>query len=186
MEFRTIPSLNNLYEINEDGTVFRNVKTKKELTIKLDMHHSKTGYFTTFVHIGGRRPDAYYKRVMIHRAVAECWLGQCPKGMEVDHKDRNTHNNHYTNLRYVTKEEQMQNRDHTNISKKGKENLEKARRDRMIPIKIENDNTIKNFESVSSCARFFEEIYNESSERFRGKLRNKVSKIRDYNIIYGA
>jgi len=118
MEFRKIPSLDYKYEINEDGTIFRNVETGKNLKIKLDMHHSKIGYYTTFVHFGGRRIGNYIKRVMIHKVVAECWLGECPDGYEVDHIDRNTHNNHYSNLRYVTKSEQMKNRDHSNISKK--------------------------------------------------------------------
>ena len=43
LEFRKIKSLNFLYEVNENGTIFRNVKSKKQLKIKLDMHHSKTG-----------------------------------------------------------------------------------------------------------------------------------------------
>lgn len=54
-EFRTIPSLNNLYEINCDGTIFRNVKTKQESKIKLDKHHSKKGYYVVFVHLGDRK-----------------------------------------------------------------------------------------------------------------------------------
>ena len=88
LEFRKIKSLNFLYEINENGTIFRNVKSKKQSKIKLDMHHSDYGYYVTFVHMGGRK-NPTFKRVMIHRAVAECWLGECPEGMEVDHIDRN-------------------------------------------------------------------------------------------------
>ena len=40
LEFRKIKSLDFLYEINENGTIFRNVKSKKQNKIKLDMHHS--------------------------------------------------------------------------------------------------------------------------------------------------
>ena len=134
LEFRKIKSLKFLYEVNENGTIFRNVKSKKQLKIKLDYHHSKKGYYATFVHIGGRSKDAKIIRVMIHKVVAECWLGECPEGMEIDHIDRNPHNNHYSNLRYVTKSQQMKNRDHSNISKKGKENLEKARKERAKPV----------------------------------------------------
>ena len=71
LEFRKLKSLKYLYEVNENGTIFRNVKSKKQLRIKLDMHHSDTGYYTTFVHLGGRGPDARIVRVPIHRAVAE-------------------------------------------------------------------------------------------------------------------
>ena len=111
LEFRKIKSLKYLYEVNENGTIFRNVKSKKQLKIKLDMHHSKDGYYATFVHIGGRSKDSYIKRIMIHSVVAECWLGDRPDGCEIDHIDRNTHNNDYRNLRYVTKSEQFQKMD---------------------------------------------------------------------------
>ena len=50
LEFRKIKSLKYLYEVNENGTIFRNVKSKKQLKIKLDYHHSANGYYVTFVH----------------------------------------------------------------------------------------------------------------------------------------
>ena len=45
LEFRKIKSLKYLYEINSNGTILRNVKSKKQLKIKLDMHHSDKGYY---------------------------------------------------------------------------------------------------------------------------------------------
>ena len=51
LEFRKIKSLKYLYEINENGTIFRNVKSKKQNKIVLDMHHSKIGYYKTMVHL---------------------------------------------------------------------------------------------------------------------------------------
>ena len=119
LEFRKIKSLNFLYEVNENGTIFRNVKSKKQLKIKLDMHHSKTGYYVTFVHLGGRSKDSKIIRVMIHSVVAECWLGDRPEGMEIDHIDRNSRNSDYRKKKKDTKREQMKNRDHTNIGKMG-------------------------------------------------------------------
>ena len=50
LEFRKIKSLNFLYEVNENGTIFRNAKSKKQLKIKLDMRHSNMGYYMTLVH----------------------------------------------------------------------------------------------------------------------------------------
>ena len=185
LEFRKIKSLNYLYEINENGTIFRNVKSKKQSKIKLDMHHSNTGYYVTFVHLGGRK-NSIIKRVMIHSVVAECWLGDKPKGYEIDHIDRNSHNNDYRNLRYVTKNEQMKNRDHSNISKTGSENLANARRERMKPVKITNKITgeSKTFESYASCSRYLAKKYQKSYEHFRYKLKNKRSCIYDYDLIY--
>ena len=184
LEFRKIKSLNFLYEINENGTIFRNVKSKRQLKIKLDYHHSKAGYYVTFVHTGGRSKDSKIIRVMIHKAVAECWLGNCPDGMEVDHIDRNSHNNDYRNLRYVTKSEQMKNRDHTGIAAIGTQNLAKARANRMKPVFVYNDNDSHKFDSYADCARFFANKYNDDAEKFRYRLKSKRSHIYDYNIIY--
>ena len=179
LEFRKIKSLDFLYEINENGTIFRNVKSKKQNKIILDMHHSKTGYYTTFCRI-----KRIKKRVTIHRVVAECWLGECPVGYEVDHIDRNTHNNHYSNLRYVTKSEQMKNRDHANIARQGTENLRKANKLRMKPVKIVKDGKEKIFESQSECARYLSEIYDVTFEHIRYKLKARRSHIYDYDVIY--
>ena len=183
LEFRKIKSLYFLYEINENGTIIRNVKSKKQLHIKLDTHHSKKGYYCTFVH-GNKWPHG--KRVMIHKVVAECWLGDCPSGYEIDHKDRNSLNNHYTNLRYVTKSEQMKNRDHTNIAKKGTENLKHSAEERSLPVKIIGNGLEKCFPSKSACAYFLSQYYNKKFSQIRWKLDKKYKrkKIYDFDIIY--
>ena len=183
LEFRKIKSLNFLYEVNENGTIFRNVKSKKQLKIKLDYHHSKIGYYMTMVHNKSIN-DGKPKRVMIHRIVAECWLGDCPSEFEVDHIDRNPHNNSFKNLRYVSKSIQMKNRNHENISKKGTENLEKARKLRMKPVKICSNDEELFFESYADCSRFLAKKYQVSFEHIRYKLKSHRNKIYDYNIIY--
>lgn len=185
LEFRKIPSLKFLYEVNENGTIFRNVKSKKQLKIKLDYHHSKVGYYTTFVHVGGRGPDSRTIRVPIHRVVAECWLGPCPEGKEVDHKDRNAHNNHYTNLRYVVKSEQMKNRDHSNIIQRGTLNLSIARAERMNPVRISGLHGFsKTFDSYAECSRFLGWLYAIPVESVRYRLKRKSKHIRDFDVFY--
>lgn len=179
LEMRKIKSLDFLYEISEDGKIFRNCKSKKHLKVKLDMHHSKNGYYVTFVRYKGKP-----KRVMIHKAVAECWLGDCPDGYEVDHIDRNTHNNHYSNLRYVTKSEQMKNRDHSNISRRGCKNLEHARQLRAKPVEIRSNQNIYKFDSYADTARFLATEYDKTFESMRYRLKKKRSHIYDYDIIY--
>lgn len=183
LEFRKVKSLNFLYEVNENGTIFRNVKSKKQLKIKLDMHHSKTGYYMTMVHnqsINNGKP----KRVMIHRIVAECWLGDCPEEYEVDHIDRNPHNNNYRNLHYVTKSEQMKNRDYTKITAQGIKNLENAQKLRVKPVRIKSENDEKVFESYAECSRYLAEIYQKTFEHIRGKLKAHRDRIYDYDIEY--
>ena len=183
LEFRKIKSLNFLYEVNENGTIFRNVKSKKQLKIKLDMHHSNTGYYMTLVHNQSIN-DGNCKRVMIHRVVAECWLGNCPDGYEVDHIDRNPHNNDYRNLRYVTKGEQMKNRDYSKIAAQGSKNLEAARKLRSKPVKITSENDSQIFESYADCSRYLANVYNQTFEHIRYKLKNHRDKIYDYDIEY--
>lgn len=184
LEFRKIKSLKFLYEVNENGTIFRNVKSKKQSKIKLDFHHSKSGYYTTFVRVGGRKPEAKTIRVPIHKVVAECWLGDKPDGYEIDHIDRNSHNNHYSNLRYVTRSEQMKNRYHSNISKKGTINCQNWNKSIMKPIIIKNNNEEKYLESIAECARYLSTLYNVSFDHIRTKLKAKRSHIYDYDIIY--
>lgn len=179
LEFRKIKSLNFLYEVNENGTILRNVKSKKQIKIKLDMHHSDYGYYVAFVRFKGKPT-----RVMIHKVVAECWLGEKPDGLEIDHIDRNAHNNHFTNLRYVTKSKQMKNRNYTNISATGSKNLENARRLRMKPVKLLKTDFEQVFESYAECARFLESYYGATFESFRSRLKDHRKFIRDFDVIY--
>lgn len=179
LEFRKIKSLKYLYEINENGTIFRNVKSKKQYKIKLDYHHSNKGYYVTFIKLNKKT-----KRIMIHSVVAECWLGDRPNRYEIDHIDRNSRNNDYRNLRYVTRSEQMKNRDHTNISKIGTENLEKVRELRKKPVIIYNKQERIYFSSFADCSRFISKKYDKTFEAIRYKLKSKRSHIFDYDIIY--
>lgn len=178
-EFRKIPSLQFLYEVNEDGRIFRNVKSKKQSKIIVDYHHSKSGYCFTFVCIKGR-----VQRVPIARVVAECWLGKKPEGYEIDHINRNSQDNYYKNLRYVTKSEQMKNRDHSNISERGKKNLAEYRQKIMKPVELVKDGEKKFFESQTAAARFIADEFNKKVEHIRGKLKNNRSHIYGYDVIY--
>lgn len=183
LEFRKIKSLKYLYEVNSNGTIFRNVKSKKQSLIKLDKHHSDKGYYCTFVHLGGRK-NPKIVRVMIHKVVAECWLGDKPEGMQIDHIDRNPHNNDYRNLRYVTHSEQMKNRDHSNISKKGSKNLAIARAQRMKPVRIIGNGITKDFCSYSACANYISTNYNKPKGTIMDRLKKHRRHIFDFDLIY--
>lgn len=180
LEFRKIKSLQFLYEVNANGTIFRNVKSKKQLKIKLDYHHSEKGYYITFVNIKGK-----CIRVMIHKVVAECWLGDKPNGYEIDHIDRNPHNNHYRNLRYVTHSEQMKNRVlGENVIQQAIQNCMRWVSYISKEVQIIGNGEVKTFPSMSECSRYLGKVYGKSSEHIRHKLKDRRKHIYDYDIIY--
>lgn len=179
-EFRKVRSLDFLYEINSNGTIFRNVKSKKQSRIVLDFHHSPAGYYFVWIN---RNHKA--RRLPIARLVAECWLGEKPDGYEIDHIDRNSRNNDYRNLRYVTKSQQMKNRDYTRIAATGKKNLDAYRKTIMKPVALANSTGFHRvFESIMATARFISECYEVDMEHVRSKLKARRSRIYDYDVTY--
>ena len=86
------------YLVTEDGMVFC-------------MHYkNREGYRLLKPHLGRHRCGGYYRVGIngrpeaVHRIVAECFCEK-PTGVgkvEVNHKDGNKLNNHYTNLEWVT------------------------------------------------------------------------------------
>ena len=181
LEFRKIKSLNYLYEVSEDGKIFRNVKSKKQNKIKLDFHHNQKGYYTTFIHVGGRGPNQKTIRVTIHRVVAEAWLGPCPEGLQVDHIDRNPHNNHYTNLRYVTVSEQMKNRvlgEH--VLQAAMNNIRKHHAEISKPVTVGG----LYFPSMTRAAHYIGELHGIDAELIRYRLKRRSKKILGHTIHY--
>lgn len=187
LEFRKIKSLQFLYEINENGTILRNVKSKKQIKIFLDMHHSKTGYYAAFVSLKG-----VVTRVMIHKVVAECWLGDRPDGFEIDHIDRNSHNNHYSNLRYVNHSEQMKNRVMSDrIIQQATQNcLNYCLEYVAVPVTIVNSFTKEqlHFQSMSMAAEYISNyyscMYRVTKDHVRSKMKKRRSRIFDFDIYY--
>lgn len=183
LKFKPIPSFDNLYEINENGTEIRNVNTGKPLKIILDMHHSDVGYYATFINFKG-----IVRRVMIHKAVAEAWLGEKPDGLEVDHIDRNPHNNDYHNLRYVTHSEQMKNRILSDrIIEQAKANCRKYLVERVMkPVKIISPTgEICEFESLTKGAIYLSRLLKMNCEYVRKKVLGAgVSELKGYRMIY--
>jgi hypothetical protein len=110
------------YWVTEEGVIYRKFggfytnngltlykkPTKKWRPEKwkiLKPHSNHEGYLRYTFFINGK-----YVGRRIHQVVAECYLGPCPKGYEVDHIDNNRLNNHYTNLQYLTRKENIAKR----------------------------------------------------------------------------
>jgi hypothetical protein len=87
-KFRDTP-----YFVTEDGKVFRNRKQKKP-----DV--DPRGYSRVTI-----CQNAINKRFRVHRIVAELYVDNPHKKEFVNHKDGNPRNNHYSNLEWVTPQE---------------------------------------------------------------------------------
>ena len=96
IEWRQIASLNNRYEASNTGLI-RNADTKRVLKNQI----SKFGYCTLTVYLESNKKI----NIRVHRIIAEVFLGPCPDGYVVNHKDGNKQNNCVINLEYVTPSE---------------------------------------------------------------------------------
>ena len=178
IEFRKIKSLQYLYEISEDGRMIRNVKSKKYLKVFKDERASSwSGYWKTQVNIKG-----HIQKVLMHVAVAECWLGENPdkRIYTVDHKDRNKDNNHYSNLRYATRSEQMKNR-----------NIDYSKLPQSFgyhPVRLINKETkeVREFVSKKDAAKYVSSVTGVSNRTIEWYFSKKRKHTHGFDIIYLA
>lgn len=90
------------YYVSNLGKVYKN--TSRGFT-PLKPRANKDGYLRVWLKTGERRKTSKRSKEFprsIHKLVAEAFLGEKPKGYQVDHLDCNRTHNFITNLRYVT------------------------------------------------------------------------------------
>jgi hypothetical protein len=85
------------YAVSEDGEVKRITEKTNTWSGRLLKQRKDNGGYL-YVHLYNGKHS-----LNIHRLVAMAFLGPCPAGSEVNHKDGDRTNNHYKNLEYVTK-----------------------------------------------------------------------------------
>jgi len=110
------------YIIYEDGSIFctkdiRYVKGKrieKEVMRPLKgwiKYNKKSNMRYKCVDLTDTESGFGKKHFHLHRLVYEAFVGVIPNDKEIDHIDKNTMNNHYTNLRAVSKQYNLFHRD---------------------------------------------------------------------------
>lgn len=90
-----------MYFVSEDGEVYSNY-SKKILKPNLDLH-------------GYPRVDIHGKHMKIHKLVYLVWVGKLEDGQQINHKDDDKLNVHYSNLHSGTQKENIkdcQNNNH--------------------------------------------------------------------------
>lgn len=96
-EWKPVIGYEMKYEVSSNGVV-RNVVSK----IEVRQHTNPDGYMELTLCMEGKQ--RWFK---VHRLVAEAFIGSCPIGKEVNHKDRIRFNNRWDNLEYVTHSENL-------------------------------------------------------------------------------
>lgn len=180
-KFKKIKSLQFKYEINGDGSILRNVKSKRRISQFKKSYNSKTEYWCAQINHG----QSNIKKYFIHNLVAECWLGDKPEGYQTDHIDRNSLNNDYRNLRYVTKSEQMLNRDYEAFLPTILKNLAIKNKGVLLEITLSKGDFKKVFPTSRRAAKYLAEYYGETSEKkFQDKLHHRRKHIFDFEVEY--
>ena len=106
MEYKAciIKGLENSYLIGEDGSVYgiHNKRLLKQYESSIDNPRYSYLYVTL------RPCHNHHNRISVHRLVAIHFIGPIPgPEYEVDHIDGDKRNNHYTNLQYVTHQQNI-------------------------------------------------------------------------------
>lgn len=152
------------YEIDELGNVYGNngnlIKSRK----------TADGYLT--VTLGSKKEGRRTKRV--HRLVAEYFVDNPLNKPEVNHIDGVKTNNHYSNLEWVTRKEQMEHASKMNLmeNRTGTKNGRAVLTEKDIPI---IKSMYKNGVKISEIAKTFSVGWTTISHVLRGDTWKHVS-----------
>lgn len=100
-QWKPVAGHESLYEVSNTGKV-RSLNYKGEGKAQ-ELTQGKKNYPVVCLTRGGRN-----KTFAVHRLVAETFIGPCPEGYQVNHKDFDKTNNHVDNLEYVTPQQNIQ------------------------------------------------------------------------------
>lgn len=92
---KTIKGFNQAYSVDIYGNIYRGNKIIKS-------YNNGIGYFQVKLALNGKRYNKY-----IHRIVWETFVGEIPKGYEINHIDHDKSNNCLYNLELVTHSENI-------------------------------------------------------------------------------
>lgn len=94
-KWKDVVGFEGLYKVSDTGKIY-SVKSNRVIKHKI----SKTGYCNIELHKDGKPIMKY-----VHRLVAEAFVDNPTNKPQVNHKDGNKQNNHFSNLEWVTASE---------------------------------------------------------------------------------
>jgi len=100
-----------IYRVEEDGKVFRLAGKGRLFEREKKPCINKKGYLALNLSINSKP-----KKMLVHRLIALTYIPNPENKPHIDHIDRNTLNNHISNLRWVT---QLENNQNKKIGKSG-------------------------------------------------------------------
>ena len=106
----------------------KNGSTRRTIAKLISQYPDKDGYL-----LATCKGLSKNGQVRVHRLVAQCFIGDCPDGYEVNHKDGNKTNNSVHNLEYVTSKENSIHAVKTGLIKTG------ALHQKTKPLQMEKD-----------------------------------------------
>ena len=130
-------AINENYEVSVEGQV----RNKKFDRILKPQHHGN--------YLGLRMGNSKSKSYYIHRLAAEAFLPSPTDDCVVDHIDRNKHNNHASNLRWVSRSVNSLNR-----TLEGKARKSNKQGEHHIKRVMTNRQITPSFAVVFNCAEF--------------------------------
>lgn len=92
--WRDIPDYEGLYQASDQGRIY-NVVTGRIIG-------KKPKYDSSYVAVHLRKNGRLVRAANVHQLVMETFVGECPEGMEVHHKNDVKHDNRLENLEYIT------------------------------------------------------------------------------------
>lgn len=141
------------YFVDEHGNLFN----KHGRQIKF--YENQKGYMITQIRVDGKN-----KTIAQHRLVAMAFIPNPDNKPEVDHKDGNRKHNHRSNLRWATREENVQH-----SYRYGKKTMVGSKNSRA---------SLTDSEVHAICRMFSEGLTSPELSRFIGKSYNTVRRIR--------
>lgn len=104
--WKDIQGYEGLYQVSNYGNV-KSIRTKDSLgRSKTPMAMKPQANRKGYLYVGLKRGNGY-RHYLVHRLVAQAFIGERPGNCEVNHKDEDKANNRADNLEYVTHTENI-------------------------------------------------------------------------------